>query len=69
MVVLMMKDGNCVQLNEGMSVEPRGNRLICYDTNGDVLRTFPRSTVSLFTSDPETAAMILREAGRDNAGA
>ncbi len=65
MLMLYLTSGECIEIPEAESAERIENMLLCFDAQGLVVRALSLEDVSLYTSDPEKAALMLNELCED----
>ena len=61
MVLIYLTSDECVEVPEAASCEREDDRLVCIDSTGAVVRSFPLHQVSVFTNDPATAELVRDE--------
>jgi hypothetical protein len=61
MVLVYLKNGDCIEVMGAVSTEEDDWTLSCLDSQGDRVATFESATVETFTTDPEVAERMKEE--------
>jgi len=61
MVLLYLKNGDCIELREGFSVEQDDHTLTCFNLDGEEIASYSALDVVAFTSDPDTVDTMKEE--------
>ena len=58
MVLVYMKDGNCIEVKEALTASVADSELLCFNPRGAVIASFDAMTVEAYTSNPFWAEEI-----------
>lgn len=62
MVLIYQVDGECVEVEAAVRAEVLGDAVCCFDGAGNIVASFDRMDVEVFTANPEVAEVIKDEA-------
>ena len=65
MVLVYLKNGDCIEVMAAVSTEEDDWTLSCLDGQGRPVATFESATVETFTTDPEVAEEMKEEVCED----
>ena len=65
MVLVYLKNGDCIEVMGAVSTAEDEWTLSCLDSQGDPVATFESATVETFTTNPEVAEQIKAEVCED----
>lgn len=65
MVLVYLKNGDCIEVKGAVSTAEDEWTLACLDSQGKPVATFESATVETFTTDPEVAQQLEEEVCED----
>ncbi len=65
MVLVYMKDGNCIELADALTAAVEDGNLLCFNRGGACIATFDALAVEAYTSNPFWAEEIKEEVCED----
>ena len=65
MILVYLKNGDCIEVNGAVSTAEDAWTLSCLDSKGKPVATFESATIETFTSDPKVAQQMEEEVCED----
>jgi hypothetical protein len=65
MVLVYLKTSECIEIEDAVGAERRGQMLACFDAQGSVAASFPLLDVEGYTTNPKVAETMKQDVCED----